>query len=291
MRNSLFSSLLAGVALVAVSACSAANGSTAQAELARSQSAEVASAADAGSTQVSAIPAADDNTASLDVAARDKPELILASATAAAKSAPHNAATGTAASFPDPKMDVPTSGGTQVAVLAGGCFWTQEAVFEHVKGVKSVVSGYTGGNADTATYEQVATAKTGHAESVRITFDPSQISYGHLLKIFLAASHDPTQIDRQGPDTGKDYRSAIFPQNAQQREVAASYLTQLGKANVFGKPIATKIESGTFYPAEKFHQNFVQRNPQHPYVLAYDVAKLNKLHKAFPGDWRNGTTA
>lgn len=227
--------------------------------------------------------------------ASDKPELIMASATAATKSvdkpAPKKSTTGTAASFPNPKMDVPTSGGNQVAVLAGGCFWTQEAVFEHIKGVKSVVSGFAGGNAETATYEQVATAKTGHAESVRITFDPSQVSYGHLLKIFFAASHDPTQVNRQGPDTGSDYRSAIFPQNEQQRKVAASYMAELAKANAFGKPIATKIESGKFYPAEDYHQNFVQRNPQHPYVLAYDVAKLNKLRKAFPNDWRNGTSA
>lgn len=295
MKNPLLSTLLGGAALAGLSACSVADGNTSQAEMARSQSTDIASAQDTGFANASATPLAGGNMAGPELAETNKPELIKASAMSAPKSgdkqASQKSATGTAASFPDPKTDVPTSGGTQVAVLAGGCFWTQEAVFEHVKGVKSVVSGYAGGSAETATYEQVGTRKTGHAESVRITFDPSQISYGHLLKIFFAASHDPTQVNRQGPDTGSDYRSAIFPQNAQQRKVAESYMTQLGKANVYDKPIATKIESGKFYPAEDHHQNFVQRNPRHPYVLAYDVAKLNKLNKAFPGDWRNGTSS
>lgn len=189
--------------------------------------------------------------------------------------------------FPDPATDVPAGKGDQVAVLAGGCFWTQEAVFSHIKGIKSVVSGYAGGTAATATYRQVGTGKTGHAEVVRIIYDPARISYGRVLKIFFAAAHDPTQINRQGPDIGADYRSAIFAQNAQQRKVAASYIQQLNESGVFGKPIATRIETGTFYPAEKYHQDFVARNPNHPYVLAYDVEKLRKLKRKFPRDWKS----
>ena len=207
-------------------------------------------------------------------------------AQAAAKNAGEASSVGMGSSFPNPTMDVPASGGDQVAVLAGGCFWTQEAVFSHIKGIKSVVSGYAGGSADTATYDQVATRRTGHAESVKITFDPSQISYGHLLKIFFAASHDPTQIDRQGPDIGPDYRSAIFVQDAQQRKVAATYIQELNKRGWFDKPIATKIETGTFYPAEKYHQDFVERHPDHPYVQAYDVEKLKNLRSKFPDDWK-----
>ena len=155
----------------------------------------------------------------------------------------------------------------------------------------SFVSGYADGSKDTATYEQVATRTTGHAETVCITFDPSQMTNGHLLKIFFAASHDPTQVNRQGPDTGSDYRSAIVPQNVQQRAVAAAYIAQLGKAGVYTGPIATKIESGTFYPAEEHHQNVVERHSQNPCVLAWDVAKLAKLHKDFPADSRHGTTS
>lgn len=297
MKNPLLSTLLGGAALAALSACSAAEGTTsqpdtaqsemAQSEMAQSQSADSADMADADM-------AANDRTAGDEAISMTESVDTEAIGDRAAKPAPKalkQAVTGTAASFPDPKMDLPASGGTQVAVLAGGCFWTQEAVFEHVKGVTSVVSGYAGGTAETATYKQVGTAQTGHAESVRITFDPSQVSYGHLLKIFFAAAHDPTQVNRQGPDTGKDYRSAIFPQTAQQRKLAASYIAQLGQAGAFDSPIATKIESGKFYAAEDHHQNFVERNPRHPYVLAYDVAKLNTLRKAFPADWRNGTTS
>jgi peptide-methionine (S)-S-oxide reductase len=190
-------------------------------------------------------------------------------------------------SFPDPAMDIPPNGGDQVAVLAGGCFWTQEAVFSHIKGVKSVVSGYAGGTRETAKYRLVGTRKTGHAETVRIVYDPAKISYGRILKIFFAASHDPTQVDRQGPDIGPDYRSAIFVQNDQQRKVAAGYIAKLNKSGVFAEPIATRIETGTFYPAEKYHQDFVARNPNHPYVQAYDVEKLRNLRRQFPRDWKS----
>lgn len=208
-------------------------------------------------------------------------------ARAVAKNADNVASSGLGSSFPDPAIDVPVTGGDQVAVLAGGCFWTQEAVFSHIKGIKSVVSGYAGGSAATATYKQVGTGKTGHAESVRILYDPAQITYGHLLKIFFAASHDPTQINRQGPDVGSDYRSAIFAQNAQQRKAAASYIEQLNRSGTFAKPIATRIETGMFYPAETYHQDFVARNPNHPYVQAYDVEKLKNLRRKFPGDWKS----
>ena len=197
----------------------------------------------------------------------------------------------TAKAFPDPSIVMPAENGDQTAVLAGGCFWTQEAVFEHIKGIKSVVSGYAGGDAATATYDQVATRGTGHAESVKITYDPSQISYGHILKIFLAASHDPTQLNRQGPDVGSDYRSAIFVQSPDQQRVAEAYLKQIEQAGIYDDAVVTKIEKGTFYPAEEEHQNFVERNPDHPYVLAHDVEKLAKLKKAFPEDWRNQTTS
>ena len=300
MTHRLTTTVLSGAALFALAACSAADGGTSQSAMADQPVAHVAKVAQSqapGETMspdkiaiAKASTSADAGPIAGDEAAR--PELIKAAVTSFSDKMPaKNAASGTAASFPDPKVDAPTSGPNQIAVLSGGCFWTQEAVFEHIKGVTSVVSGYAGGSKDTATYEQVATRKTGHAETVRITFDPSQVSYGHLLKIFFAASHDPTQVNRQGPDTGSDYRSAIFPQNARQRAVATAYIAQLGKAGVFDKPIATKIESGTFYRAEDSHQNFVERHPQHPYVVAWDVAKLAKLHKAFPSDWRNGTTS
>ena len=291
MTNPLIAALWAGAACVALSACSAADGTPSQSvmdeqpadqtELAQAQTARGPISPDGAIAEASPDPTANAKTEAIKTSAR----------TTVAKEPAQKTASGTAASFPDPKLDVPTSGASQVAVFSGGCFWTQEAVFEHIKGVTGVVSGYAGGSADTATYEQVATRTSGHAETVRITFDPSRISYGHLMKIFFAASHDPTQVDRQGPDVGSDYRSAIFPQNAQQRKVAAAYIAQLDKAGVFDKPIATRIESGTFYRAEDRHQNFVERNPRHPYVLAWDVAKLAKLHKAFPVDWRNGTSS
>lgn len=305
MRNPLLSTLLGGAAIAALSACSAesdsSEGRMADAMMAQPQiadSGEMAGAQDTDMTDAK-MPANDwaakqkmgsDEAPSKEASLADEASVETSSKKPALKDL-KQVVTGTAASFPAPKMDSPTSGGTQVAVLAGGCFWTQEAVFEHIKGVKSVVSGYAGGTAETATYEQVATRNTGHAESIRITYDPSQISYGHLLKIFFAAAHDPTQVNRQGPDIGQDYRSAIFPQNAQQRKVASSYIAQLGKTDAFGKPIATKIESGTFYPAEDRHQNFVERNPRHPYVVAWDVPKLHQLKKAFPADWRNSTTS
>ena len=172
---------------------------------------------------------------------------------------------------------------TETAVLAGGCFWGMEAVFEHVKGVRSVVSGYAGGSAQDASYDKVSSEGTGHAEAIRISFDPRQVSYAQLLRIYFSVAHDPTQVNRQGPDVGPSYRSAIFPQTPTQNRLAASFITQLRSA---GKPIATKIESGSFYLAEAHHQDFVRRNPLHPYVVVHDRPKLAKLKRAYPQYWK-----
>lgn len=173
-----------------------------------------------------------------------------------------------------------------IAVLAGGCFWGMEAVFEHVKGVRSVVSGYAGGTAADATYARVSSERTGHAEAIRIAYDPAQISFDQLLRIYFSAAHDPTQHNRQGPDVGPSYRSAIFPRNEAQRQAALRRIAQLDAAKVHRRPIATKIESGIFYPAEPDHQDFMRRNPRHPYILAHDVPKLARLKTLFPDLYR-----
>ncbi|MEP7316496.1 MAG: peptide-methionine (S)-S-oxide reductase MsrA [Sphingomicrobium sp.] len=192
-----------------------------------------------------------------------------------------------ARTVPAPARDVSASPGNQVAILAGGCFWGMEGVFEHVKGVKSVQSGYAGGSAQDATYAKVSTERTGHAEAVRIVFDPKQISYGTLLQVYFSVAHDPTQLNRQGPDSGPSYRSAIFPQSPAQVYVARDYIGQLGKAGVYGKPIVTRLESGKFYLAERSHQDFMRRNPMHPYILANDVAKVRALKKELPALYRS----
>jgi peptide-methionine (S)-S-oxide reductase len=200
--------------------------------------------------------------------------LLAASAMALAAAAP-----------PPARIDAKPAPGLQTAVLAGGCFWGIEGVFEHVKGVRAVVSGYAGGRPGDASYDKVSTEGTGHAEAVRIVYDPRQVSYGTLLRVFFEA-HDPTQLNRQGPDTGPSYRSAIFPQNAAQRQVAAAYVAQLNAARTFGRPLATRIESGGFYPAEAYHQGFLRRNPDHPYIRHWDMPKLADLKRDFPALWR-----
>jgi peptide-methionine (S)-S-oxide reductase len=162
-----------------------------------------------------------------------------------------------------------------------------EGLFEHVKGVTGVVSGYAGGARTTATYDQVSTERTGHAESIRVTYDPARISYGQLLQIYFYAAHNPTQVDGQVPDEGPSYRSAVWPQNPGQRAVAAAYIASLGKAGVFGKPLATRVETGTFYPAERYHQDFMRNNPGHPYIRAWDVPRLSRFKAKFPG-WYKG---
>ncbi|MBI0475971.1 peptide-methionine (S)-S-oxide reductase [Sphingomonas sp. MA1305] len=184
--------------------------------------------------------------------------------------------------IPAARADVPATGATQTAVLAGGCFWGMEAVFEHVKGVKSVTAGYAGGSRDTATYPQVSTETTRHAEAVRIVFDPRQVSYATLLRVYFSIAHDPTELNRQGPDSGPSYRSAIFPQDARQAQVARDYIAQLTAAKSFGQPIVTKIENGAFYPAEAYHQNFFDRNPNHPYIVAWDKPKVAAFRAGFP---------
>jgi peptide-methionine (S)-S-oxide reductase len=178
--------------------------------------------------------------------------------------------------------DLPAAG-EQVAVLAGGCFWGVDAVFKHVRGVTRVVSGYAGGGAATAQYEIVSTGTTGHAESVQITFDPAQISYSRLLQIFFSVAHDPTELNRQGPDVGTQYRSAIFYTTEAQKRVALGYVDQLNRARVFSRPIATQVVPlRDFYPAEEYHQDFLARHPHHPYILLYDLPKLRQLQKQFP---------
>jgi peptide-methionine (S)-S-oxide reductase len=172
------------------------------------------------------------------------------------------------------------------AVLAGGCFWGMEGVFEHVKGVRNVVSGYAGGVSRDANYDAVSSERTGHAEAVRITYDPAQISYGQLLRIYATVAHDPTQVNRQGPDVGTSYRSAIFPQNAAQKQAATSFLARLRASHLYPRPIATRIEGGGFYPAEAAHQDFMRRHPYYPYILVNDRPKLSKLKSAYPQYWK-----
>jgi peptide-methionine (S)-S-oxide reductase len=173
--------------------------------------------------------------------------------------------------------------GEQTLVLAGGCFWGVEAVFENLKGVSNVVSGFSGGDAKTANYNTVSSGRTGHAEAVKIVYNPQQISLGQLLKIYFLVAHDPTQIDRQGPDNGTQYRSAIFFTNAQQQQVAKAYIDSLNKARIFTQPIATQLVAlNEFYPAEQYHQNFIDRNPTYPYVVVHDLPKLNLLRQQFP---------
>ena len=198
-------------------------------------------------------------------------------------------ATATVA-IPDPAVDAPlaASKGQQTAVLAGGCFWGIEAVFEHVKGVIDVESGYCGGSANAARYEVVSNGGTGHAESVRIKYDPSQISYGRLLKVFFSVAHDPTQLNRQGPDHGTQYRSAIFCANEDQKRIAQAYIEQLNQAKVFEQPIVTAVIVGSqFYVAEAYHQDYVVHHPDEPYIVMNDRPKVENLRKQFPGLYRS----
>lgn len=184
--------------------------------------------------------------------------------------------------IPAARADVAPTPGLQTAVLAGGCFWGMEAVFEHVKGVKSVTAGYAGGTRDTATYEQVSSETTRHAEAVQIRYDPRVVSYGQLLRVYFSIAHDPTQRNRQGPDSGTSYRSAIFPQSPDQLRVARAYLAQLDAAHAYARPIVTTLERGAFYPAEAYHQNFYDRNPNHPYIVTWDKPKVAAFRAAFP---------
>jgi peptide-methionine (S)-S-oxide reductase len=194
----------------------------------------------------------------------------------------------TAHMVPPPAVDETASAApTEIAVLAGGCFWGVQGVFQHVDGVVSAVSGYAGGAADTAHYNTVSDGQTGHAESVQITFDPHRITYGRLLQIYFAVAHDPTELNRQGPDTGTQYRSAIFPQNADQTRVADAYIAQLNQAKTFPAPLVTTIEPGkTFYPAEAYHQNYLTLHPNQPYIAINDLPKVEALKRLFPDLYR-----
>jgi peptide-methionine (S)-S-oxide reductase len=187
------------------------------------------------------------------------------------------------AQFPDPPVDPAAGGGPRTAVFAGGCFWGVEAVFERLKGVQEVVSGYSGGEAKTAHYELVGTGRTGHAESVRITYDPSQVSYGTLLKVFFSVAHDPTQLNYQGPDHGTQYRSAIFYADDTQKRVAEEYIRALDKARVFRGRIVTELSPlKAFYPAEAYHQDYLRHNPTQPYIVIWDLPKIAALQKEYP---------
>ena len=190
--------------------------------------------------------------------------------------------------IPAPALDdARAAGPLQTAVLAGGCFWGVQGVYEHVRGVKQVLSGYSGGSKATAEYEVVSRGRTGHAESVQIRFDPKEISYGEILRIYFSVVHDPTQLDQQGPDSGPQYRSNIFYASSAQRKIAQAYIVQLGQAKVFGRPIVTRVDPlKAFYPAEEYHQDFLQHNPNHPYIVINDLPKIDNLRKIFPTYFR-----
>jgi peptide-methionine (S)-S-oxide reductase len=179
-------------------------------------------------------------------------------------------------------------GATETAVLSGGCFWGVEAVFEHVKGVKSVVSGYSGGAAQTAQYERVSSGRTGHAESVQITFDPTQVSYAQLLEVFFSVAHDPTELNRQGPDVGTQYRSAIFYADAAQKHIAEETIARLQASEAFARPIVTQVAPlKAFYAAEAYHQDYLVRHPTQPYIVVNDLPKLVALQRSFPDLYRS----
>jgi peptide-methionine (S)-S-oxide reductase len=188
---------------------------------------------------------------------------------------------------PAPLTDETHAGPAETAVLAGGCFWGMQAVFEHVKGVSKVVAGYAGGAKTTATYDQVTTETTGHAESIAVTFNPAQVSYGTLLRVYFSVAHDPTELNRQGPDQGASYRSEIFTGSVEQARVARAYVAQLDKARLFSEPIVTRVETlKGFYTAEDYHQDFLIKNPYHPYIVVNDLPKLAALKRVFPALYR-----
>ena len=191
--------------------------------------------------------------------------------------------------LPHPALDesVPSDARTQSVVFAGGCFWGVQGVFEHVKGVVSATSGYAGGEATTATYEQVSDGDTGHAEAVRVVYDPTQISFGKLLEVFFSVVHDPTELDRQGPDVGSQYRSAIFYTNADQQRVARTYIEQLTTAETFARPIVTQVNAlKGFFPAEEYHQDYLIHHPDQPYIVYNDLPKIAALSRRFPDLYR-----
>ncbi len=191
--------------------------------------------------------------------------------------------------LPPPALDAtaPAGGGSENVVLAGGCFWGMQAVYEYTKGVTQAVSGYSGGSKETAHYEMVGTERTGHAESVSVTYDPRQISLGKILQIYFSVAHNPTELNRQGPDAGTQYRSAIFYANDEQKKIAGTYIAQLDKAHVFPEPIVTKLEAlHGFYPAEDYHQDFAVLHPSYPYIVFNDLPKVDNLKRLFASEYR-----
>ena len=219
-----------------------------------------------------------------------RPALILAALLLAASVALRGfpSAAGGARIIPAPALDEPAQAASaETAILAGGCFWGVQGVFQHVEGVTSAVSGYAGGAAETAHYEMVGTGTTGHAEAVQVTFDPRHISYGRILQTYFSVALDPTELNRQGPDAGTQYRSAIFPTNPEQTRVAEAYIAQLNQARVFNAAIVTRIEPGRdFYRAEDYHQDFLTRNPTYRYIVVNDLPKIENLKRLFPGLYR-----
>jgi len=202
-----------------------------------------------------------------------------------ANAAPHS----NSSSFPKPEVDQPVANakGQEVAVLSGGCFWGIQAIYQHMRGVVSATSGYSGGNAQTAHYEMVGNGNTGHAESVRIVYDPRQITYGEILMIFFAVAHNPTELDKQGPDWGTQYRSAVFYANEDQKRIATAYIAQLDKAKVYPQKIVTQVVPlAAFYPAESYHQDYVRHHPDNPYIVINDLPKLSRFKKQFPGFYK-----
>ena len=189
---------------------------------------------------------------------------------------------------PAPTLSEPVSARPETAIFAGGCFWGVQGVFAHVNGVLGTTAGYAGGNASTAHYDIVSTGTTGHAEAIKVVFDPRQVNYADLLRIYFSVVADPTEVDRQGPDEGSQYRTALFPLSAGQDRVARAYIAQLRSAHVYSRPIATKIEGQRgFFPAEDHHQNFMARNPDYPYIVFNDRPKLEALKASFPQSWRS----
>ncbi len=212
---------------------------------------------------------------------------MLSAALALAASASLVRADGRPRAIPAPARDEPAHEAPETIVFAGGCFWGVQGVFQHVNGVTRAISGYAGGAAATAHYNMTSRGDTGHAESVAVTFDPAKISLGRILQIYFAVAHDPTELNRQGPDEGSQYRSAIFPRDAEQAKVARDYIAQLDHAHAFAAPIVTRIEPGkTFYPAEAHHQDFLARNPDYPYIVTNDLPRIAAVRRLYPDEYR-----
>jgi peptide-methionine (S)-S-oxide reductase len=211
---------------------------------------------------------------------------IMLAVAAGVTATPSSAGEGRA--IPAPAVDQPAAGALQSVTLAGGCFWGVQGVFQHVRGVTEAVSGYAGGDRKTATYPQVSRGDTGHAESVRVTFDPSKVSFGRILQVYFSVAHDPTELNRQGPDAGQQYRSAIFPATGEQARIAKAYIAQLERAKAFDGRIVTTVETGAaFYPAEAYHQDFLTRNPTDPYIVRNDLPKIAALRTLSPALYRS----